>query len=84
MLTITPNFPIVVLSEPTHDSEYDYVTIRNRDAACAATEALIRGGSRRIAAIGLGADQAVGTANERLLGYRDALVKHGITPRSGT
>lgn len=80
MLTITPNFPIVVLSEPTHDSEYDYVTIRNRDAACAATEALIRGGSRRIAAIGLGADQAVGTANERLLGYRDALVKHGITP----
>lgn len=70
--------PVVVLSEPIGQPKYDHVMIKNREAARAATEYLIRGGSRRIAAIGLGAGQHRGPAAQRLLGYRDALRINGI------
>jgi DNA-binding LacI/PurR family transcriptional regulator len=70
--------PMVVLSEPHGEPKYDHVVIRNREAAQAATEHLIQGGSHRIAAVGVGAGQTRGLALQRLLGYRDALTAHGI------
>lgn len=76
---IDVGIPMVVLSEPHGDAKYDHVMIRNREAAQAATEFLITGGSQRIVAVGLGAGQTKGPALQRLLGYRDALTAHGIS-----
>ena len=70
--------PTVVLSEPYLDTDHDYVSLRNRQAAKAAVALMIRGGSKRIAAVGLGAGQTRSSAEERYAGYREALREAGI------
>lgn len=72
--------PVVVLAQCEGRPKYDHVMIRNTDAAQAATDLLIRGGSRRIVALGLGAGQKVGPSAQRFLGYRQALAAHGLQP----
>lgn len=78
--SIDIGIPMVILSDPIGTAKYDYVMIRNREAAEVATDCLISGGARRIAAIGLGAGQEEGPAQQRYLGYRDSLIKHDIMP----
>jgi DNA-binding LacI/PurR family transcriptional regulator len=52
--------------------------MRNREGARAATEHLLAAGRRRIVAIGAHPDEAIGPAQLRLQGYRDALEAAGI------
>ena len=70
--------PLVVLGERTFDWPCDHVTMRNADAARAATEYLIASGRRRIAVIGENESEVMGSARLRLRGYREALEAHGI------
>jgi DNA-binding LacI/PurR family transcriptional regulator len=70
--------PMVVLSDPPKNPQCDYVMIRDREAGESATDCLIRGGARKIVAVGLGAGQDGGPAEQRFLGYLDSLRKHGI------
>jgi DNA-binding LacI/PurR family transcriptional regulator len=56
----------------------DYVGVDNVAAAVAATEHLIEGGRRRIAAIGLQPHLSNDTARQRLEGYRRALAAAGM------
>jgi DNA-binding LacI/PurR family transcriptional regulator len=71
-------FPLVLLGERTFDWPCDHVTMRNEDAARAATEYLIASGRRRIAVIGENEAEVMGSARLRLRGYREALAAHGI------
>jgi DNA-binding LacI/PurR family transcriptional regulator len=71
-------FPLVLLGERTFDWPCDHVTMRNEDAARAATEYLVESGRRRIAVIGENEAEVMGSARLRLRGYREALAAHGI------
>ncbi|MFT4260467.1 LacI family DNA-binding transcriptional regulator [Microbacterium sp.] len=71
-------FPLVLLGERIFDGPTDHVTMRNVDAARAATEYLIAQGSRRIAVVGAHQGEVLGSAALRLQGYREALDAHGI------
>lgn len=70
--------PVVMLGERTFDWPCDHVTMRNVEAARAATEYLIASGRRRIAVIGENEAEVMGSARLRLRGYREALAAHGI------
>jgi DNA-binding LacI/PurR family transcriptional regulator len=72
------SFPLVLLGEPTFGWPNDHVTMRNVEAARAATEYLIESGRRRIAVIGEYESEVIGSARLRLRGYREALEAHGI------
>ncbi len=66
-------YPLVVLGERIFDGPADHVTMRNVEAARAATEFLLRAGRRRIAIIGAHEGEVIGSAGLRLRGYREAL-----------
>ncbi|WP_291052255.1 LacI family DNA-binding transcriptional regulator [Herbiconiux sp.] len=72
------DFPMVLLGERIFGGPVDHVTMRNVEAAQAATRFLIDSGRRRIAVIGAHEGEVVGSAALRLRGYRDALQAAGI------
>ncbi|MFT4157373.1 MAG: LacI family DNA-binding transcriptional regulator [Microbacterium sp.] len=71
-------FPMVLLGERIFDGPTDHVTMRNVEAARAATEYLIAHGCRRIAVVGAHEGEVIGSAALRLQGYREALEASGI------
>jgi len=71
-------YPLVLLGERVFNGPTDHVTMRNVDAARAATEHLIRQGRRRIAVVGAHDGEVIGSAGLRLRGYREALDAAGI------
>ena len=72
------DYPLVLLGERIFDGPTDHVTMRNTDAARAATEFLVERGRRRIALVGAHEGEIIGSAGLRLAGYREALEIHGI------
>ncbi len=72
--------PIIAVDRRIHDHSVDTVLINNVVAAREAVEHLIASGYRRIGAIT--GPRTATTANERLLGYRQALKEAGIEPES--
>jgi DNA-binding LacI/PurR family transcriptional regulator len=71
-------YPMVLLGERIFDGPTDHVTMRNIDAARAATEFLIAAGRRRIAVVGAHEGELIGSAALRLRGYVEALEAAGI------
>jgi len=71
-------YPLVLLGERIFDGPTDHVTMRNIEAARAATEYLIASGCRRIAVVGAHEGEVIGSAGLRLRGYREALDAAGI------
>ncbi|WP_309065653.1 LacI family DNA-binding transcriptional regulator [Microbacterium sp.] len=72
------DYPMVLLGERIFDGPTDHVTMRNVEAARAATEFLLASGRRRIAVVGAHAGEVIGSAALRLQGYREALAAAGI------
>jgi DNA-binding LacI/PurR family transcriptional regulator len=70
--------PLVLLGEADFGLVCDHVHIDNVAAARAATEHLVAEGYRRIAAIGWQDPSPRATAQQRLLGYRQALEAAGL------
>ena len=66
-------YPMVLLGERIFDGPTDHVTMRNVEAARAATEYLLSLGRRRIAVVGAHEGEVIGSAALRLEGYRQAL-----------
>lgn len=71
-------YPLVLLGERVFDENVDHVTMRNVEAAKAATAYLLESGRRRIAVVGAHRDEVVGSAGLRLRGHREALEEAGI------
>lgn len=71
-------YPLVLLGERIFDGPADHVTMRNVEAAKAATKHLIDAGRTRIAVLGAHEGEQVGSASLRLRGYREALADAGI------
>jgi DNA-binding LacI/PurR family transcriptional regulator len=69
---------VVVIEQTGPDRSIDHVTMRNVEAARAATEYLIGLGHRRIAAIGAHPEDTMGPPGLRLRGYREALEAAGL------
>ncbi|GHD41449.1 LacI family transcriptional regulator [Mycetocola manganoxydans] len=74
------SYPLVLLGERIFGGPTDHVTMRNVEAAKAATAHLIARGRTRIAVIGAHEGEVVGSAALRLRGYLDALAEAGIEP----
>ena len=72
-------YPLVLLGERIFDAGVDHVTMRNVEAARAATEYLLASGRRRIAVVGAHQDEVIGSAGLRLRGYREALEAAGLS-----
>lgn len=72
------NYPLVLVGENIFNGPKDHVTMRNIEAARAATEYLIGLGHRRIAVIGAHRGEVIGSAGLRLRGYAEALEVAGI------
>jgi DNA-binding LacI/PurR family transcriptional regulator len=72
------DYPLVLLGERIFDGPNDHLTMRNVQAARAATEYLIDAGRRRIAIVGAHEGELIGSAALRLQGYREALEARGI------
>ena len=72
------SYPLVLLGERIFDGPTDHVTMRNVEAAKAATDYLLASGRRRIAVVGAHEGEIVGSAALRLQGYREALADAGI------
>lgn len=72
------SYPLVLLGERIFDGPTDHVTMRNVDAARAATEYLIAQGRRRIAVVGAHEGEVIGSAALRMQGYCEALDAAGI------
>jgi len=70
--------PLVLLGERIFNGPTDHVTMRNAEAARAATDHLLASGRRRIVALGAHRGEVVGSAGLRLGGYREALDAAGI------
>jgi DNA-binding LacI/PurR family transcriptional regulator len=71
-------YPVVLLGERIFDGPTDHVTMRNVEAARAATEFLLERGHRRIAVVGAHEGEVIGSAGLRLAGYREALDGAGV------
>lgn len=71
-------YPLVILGERIFGGPVDHVTMRNVEAARAATQTLLDVGRRRIAVIGAHEGEVIGSAGLRLAGYREALDAAGI------
>ena len=71
-------YPIVLLGERIFGGPTDHVTMRNVEAAKAATQHLLDLGRKRIAVIGTHDGESMGSAALRLQGYREALDEAGI------
>lgn len=72
------DYPLVVLGEGVFVEDVDHVTMRNADAARAATDLLLDRGCRRIAAIGAHPGETASSASLRLDGYAAALRNRGV------
>ena len=72
------DFPLVLLGERIFGGPVDHVTMRNVEAARAATEFLLQSGRRRIALVGAHPEEVVGSAALRLQGYTEALAAAGV------
>ncbi len=70
--------PMVLLGERIFGGPADHVTMRNVEAAAAATQHLIDLGRRRIAVVGAHPGEVMGSAALRVQGYRQALEANGI------
>ena len=73
------SYPLVLLGERIFNGPVDHVTMRNVEAARAATAHLIERGRRRIAVIGAHEGEVMGSAALRMRGYREALEAAGLT-----
>lgn len=71
-------YPLVLVGENIFNGPKDHVTMKNIEAAQAATEYLIGLGHRRIAVIGAHKGEVIGSAGLRLTGYKKALKAAGI------
>jgi DNA-binding LacI/PurR family transcriptional regulator len=71
-------YPLVLLGERIFDGPADHITMRNWDAAHAATQYLLESGRQRIAIIGAHEGEVIGSAGLRFAGYRAALEGAGI------
>jgi DNA-binding LacI/PurR family transcriptional regulator len=71
-------YPLVLLGERVFDPEHDHLSMRNVEAARAATDFLLASGRRRIAVVGAHEGEVVGSAGFRLRGYREALEAAGL------
>ena len=71
-------YPTVLLGERVFDAPLDHVTMRNAEAAQAATAHLLGAGRRRIAVLGAHDGDADGAAGLRLQGHRAALAAAGV------
>lgn len=71
------DYPLVLLGEHIFDGPTDHVTMRNVEAARAATEFLLDSGRHRIALVGAHEGERSGSAGLRLAGYRTALEARG-------
>lgn len=72
------DYPLVILGERVFNGPADHVTMRNVEAARAATEHLLALGRRRIAVIGAHLGEVIGSAGLRFAGYREALDAAGV------
>lgn len=70
--------PMVLLGERLFNSSRDHVTMRNADAAQAATAHLLDHGRRRILALGSHPSEESGSPGLRLQGYANALAEAGV------
>ncbi|KAB3528808.1 LacI family DNA-binding transcriptional regulator [Alkaliphilus serpentinus] len=70
------NFPFVVVGTPIKKDEILWIDNNNEVAMFEVTESLIKSGHKRIAF--LGGDQKLKVTQNRFLGYKRALNKHGI------
>jgi DNA-binding LacI/PurR family transcriptional regulator len=77
-LLATVKTPMVLLGERILDGPKDLVTMHNVEGARTATRHLIDQGRRRILAFGSDASLLNGSANLRLIGYRQALEDAGV------
>jgi len=73
--------PVVLMDRDGGSTTLSRVVMDNHRSAFQATRLLIESGHRRIALVN--GPASVGTARERLRGYRDALAFAGIEPDSG-
>ena len=71
-------YPMVLLGERIFDGPVDHVTMRNVEAAKAATLSLLAAGRKRIAVIGAHDGEVIGSAGLRLRGYLEALEEAGV------
>src|SRR5579859_4628906 len=71
---------IVTLDRPAPDSRIDSVVVNNRAGARAGVTHLIEHGHRKIAFFGL--NKALFTFQARYSGYKEAMIKAGLTPES--
>lgn len=72
---VEAGIPVVAIDRKLK-GDFDSVLLNNREAAEQIISRLIKEGHRRIAILGSGAEY---TGNERMLGYRSAMEKAGIT-----
>ncbi|GAA2225753.1 LacI family transcriptional regulator [Herbiconiux moechotypicola] len=72
------DYPMILLGERIFGGPVDHVTMRNVEAARAATEFLLDSGRRRIAVVGAHRGEVLGSAALRLQGYREALEAAGV------
>jgi DNA-binding LacI/PurR family transcriptional regulator len=70
------HIPTVLVGRPLRDSGVSYVDVDNRGGARTAVADLVAGGRRVIASVGGPSDMVV--AQDRLAGYRDAVVQAGL------
>lgn len=71
--------PMVLLGERIFNGPTDHVTMRNTEAAEAATEHLLSLGRSRVLAFGTHPNEVIGSAGLRLAGYRRALEARGLS-----
>lgn len=71
-------FPVVLVDRAIEELGFDTVSLDNRKAAADAVEHALAQGHRRIGFIN--GSTLLRTAADRLSGYRDALLAHGIQP----
>jgi LacI family transcriptional regulator len=72
------NVPVVTFNHPLSKARVQSVVVDNYGGAFAGTRHLIEHGRRRI--ICLGGDARLYTVRQRQKGYRDAMLKAGLTP----
>jgi LacI family transcriptional regulator len=77
---IPVSLPVVTFDEPIRGAKYDSVTVTNRESAREATQHLLDHGARSIVAIG--ARPHLHNCSERVAGYREAMDRAGLEPRT--
>jgi LacI family transcriptional regulator len=76
--SVLGDVPLVALDRPVHGVVADFVTIEDRQIARQAVDHLIGHGYKHIACFGLPPN--IEPIRDRILGYREAMHSHGLTP----